>query len=355
MNIVVNWLNRHISDPQIVILAVLLIVGFAVVAFFGNLFAPIFAAVIIAYLLEGPVRKLERMKIPRLGAVILVVGLFLAFLVGILLILLPNLFTQTGELIQQLPTMIASWQQQLMLLPERYPEFVSQDQIVRMMTALKLEVTTMGQRFVTYSLASIGTLVTLIIYLVLVPLMVFFFLKDKEGILSWVKKHLPDNRTLAEQVWHDVDLQIGNYVRGKFWEILIVWVTSYITFVLLDLQYAMLVSVFVGLSVLLPYIGATVMYLPIGLIAFFQWGIGTEFLVIMIAYSIIQLLDGNVLAPVLLSEVTNLHPIAVIAAVLFFGGIWGFWGLFFAIPLATLVHAVIKAIPRRRLEAEAGG
>jgi putative permease len=66
------------------------------------------------------------------------------------------------------------------------------------------------------------------------------------------------------------------------------------------------------------------------------------------AYSVIQLLDGNLLAPLLLSEVVNLHPVAIIVAVLLFGGLWGLWGLFFAIPLATLVQAVLKAILNRQ-------
>jgi putative permease len=73
---------------------------------------------------------------------------------------------------------------------------------------------------------------------------------------------------------------------------------------------------------------------------------GDDFLYIVIAYSIIQALDGIVLVPVLFSEAVNLHPIAIIVAILFFGGLWGFWGVFFAIPLATVVKAVLTAWPK---------
>lgn len=66
----------------------------------------------------------------------------------------------------------------------------------------------------------------------------------------------------------------------------------------------------------------------------------------MAAYGIIQALDGNVLVPFLFSEVVNLHPVAIIVAVLFFGGLWGLWGVFFAIPLATLIKALLSAWPR---------
>jgi putative permease len=98
--------------------------------------------------------------------------------------------------------------------------------------------------------------------------------------------------------------------------------------------------------VLVPYVGAAVVTIPIGLLAYFQFGWGWEFGQVMIAYAIIQALDGNLLVPLLFSEVVNLHPVAIILAILVFGGVWGFWGIFFAIPLATFVKAVINAWPR---------
>jgi putative permease len=66
----------------------------------------------------------------------------------------------------------------------------------------------------------------------------------------------------------------------------------------------------------------------------------------MVVYTVIQTLDGNVLVPLLFSEAVNLHPVAIICAVLLFGGLWGFWGVFFAIPLATLFKAVLDAWPK---------
>ena len=126
---------------------------------------------------------------------------------------------------------------------------------------------------------------------------------------------------------------------------MIVGVVSYITFLSMDLQFALLLGVLNGLSVLIPYIGATVVTFPIAVVALFQFGFTPEFGWLMGAYLIIQALDGNVLVPLLFSEVVDLHPIAIIVAILLFGGLWGFWGVFFAIPLATLVQAVLKAWP----------
>ena len=82
----------------------------------------------------------------------------------------------------------------------------------------------------------------------------------------------------------------------------------------------------------------------------FQWGWGTDFFYLLGVYAIIQALDGNVLVPLLFSEAVNLHPVAIILAVLAFGGVWGFWGVFFAIPLATLVKAVLYAWPTHDMD-----
>lgn len=346
MHIIGQWFKRHSSDPQVIILVVFLIGGSFIILSMGEIMAPVLASVVIAYLLEGLIGPLERKRVPRLVAVLLVFLAFMAFLGFLLVVLAPKLSLQVAQAVGELPSMLGRWQMQLMRLPEKYPEFISQDQITELIRFLQNELMRWSQKLITISLASVRGLVTFIIYLVLLPLLVFFFLKDKDLILRWLTGFFPAERSLSNRVWSEVDLQIGNYIRGKFWEILIIWATSYLTFLFLDLRFAMLLGLLCGLSVLVPYIGVTVISLPVALVAFYQWGPTPEFYYVVLAYTIIQILDGNLLVPLLLSEVVDLHPIAIMSAVLVFGGLWGFWGVFFAIPLATLVQAVIQAWPR---------
>lgn len=96
---------------------------------------------------------------------------------------------------------------------------------------------------------------------------------------------------------------------------------------------------------LIPYVGVTMVTLPVAMVSYLQWGVSQECLLAILAYGVIQFIDGNVLAPVLLGDAVKLHPVAIIVAILFFGNIWGFWGAFFAIPLAMVVNAVINAWP----------
>ncbi len=347
MKLIYEWFYRYFSDPQAILLVILLSSGITVVMLVGNILAPVLASIVIAYLLDGLVKRLQLLYLPRGFAVILVLLAFMASLAFVIVELLPLLSKQSIQLIQQLPIMIDKGYSLLEALPEQYPQFVTEAQILELTSTLRTEITRFTQSVLSWSLASVVGLITLMIYLILVPLLVLFFLKDKDQILNWVRGFLPPDITATERVWQQIDIQMGNYVRGKFWEIIIVWSACFVAFTYLGLQFAMLLGLMVGLSVIIPYIGSVVVTIPVALVAFFQWGWSSEFVWVMTIYLIIQVLDGNVLVPLLFSEVVNLHPIAIIVAVLFFGGIWGFWGVFFAIPLATVVQVLLTTWPYR--------
>lgn len=345
IEVIKGWFNRYFSDPQALLLAAILIIGFTVILTMGHMLAPVLAAVVIAYLLEGLIRKLERTGLRRIFAVIVVFTLFNAFVAVLLFGIIPLLSSQITALARELPKYLEIGRSMLVQLPEHYT-FINERQIQQLVDVLNREVGTLGQTIFTFSLSSIPGIITIMVYMILVPMLIFFFLKDKAAILNWFGGFLPHDHSLASHVWEEMNLQLGNYVRGKFWEILIVGIVTYIGFAIFGMKYAILLATLVGVSVLVPYIGATVVTIPVMLVAYFQWGWSTDFAMAMVVYGVIQVLDGNVLVPLLFSEVVNLHPIAIIVSVLVFGGLWGFWGVFFAIPLATLVNAVIRAWPR---------
>ncbi len=344
-----RWFNRYFSDPQVIVLALLLVFGFTFVLLAGDVLAPLFAAIIIAYLLDGPCERLAGLPgMPRTLAVSIILLFFMTFVAILLGIFIPLVLQQAGEFLRELPAMMGKGQQALLQLPEQYPNLFSEQQVQELNTTIRAEVGRLGQRALSVSISSIVGLITIMVYLILVPLLVFFFLKDKQQILSWTQDFMPDDDSLVRQVWGEVNTKIGSYVRGKFMEIVIVWCVTYVTFALLGLNYAMLLSVLVGLSVIIPYVGAALATLPIAFVAYVQWGPETPFWYVMFAYGVIQFLDGNLLVPLLFSEVVKLHPVAIITAVLLFGGLWGVWGVFFAIPLATLFQAVLNAWPRNK-------
>ncbi len=343
LNILRGWVDRYFGDEESVLLALILVVGLVVVVTMGAVLAPAIAGLIIAFLLQGLVNRLKNWGVPHWLAVSVTTFILVTLLALSFFYLMPVVWQQMIRLVGEVPGMLTEGQRILSLLPEQYPQLITEAQIHEIVDSAGRELGAMGQNVLSFSVSSLPLVAGVLVYMILVPILVFFFLKDSEVIRLWMTSFLPSQRPMMSQIWHEMNDQVANYVRGKAIEIIVVGTVSYVAFALLGLNYALLLGLAVGFSVVIPYIGAAVVTLPVLMIGFFQWGIGNEFYWLFVVYSIIQALDGNVLVPLLFSEAVNLHPIAIILAVLVFGGVWGFWGVFFAIPLATLIKAIVNA------------
>ncbi|MCO4320483.1 AI-2E family transporter [Aliidiomarina quisquiliarum] len=338
-----TWFQRRFSDPNTVTLTLLLIISFGVIIFWGNILAPVLAALALAYLLEWPISILEKIGLKRLPAALLVFSLFMTISILLVVFLVPVVWQQSTTLLKELPLIAEAWQDLMETAQEYAPAFIEQSQLEEFTQRINTRLLAIGQGILDKSLSTLFVVATLLVYLIIVPLMVFFILKDKDILLSHFSRVLPDQRRLIQQVGHEMNTQIMNYIRGKSLEIIIVSGVTFVVFTMFDLRYSALLAILVGFSVLVPYIGAAVVTLPVALVGLFQFGMSPTLAWLMMAYLIIQALDGNVLVPLLFSEAVSLHPVYIIAAVLIFGAIWGFWGVFFAIPLASLVKAVLTA------------
>jgi putative permease len=345
LNILRGWVDRYFGEEEAVLLALILVVGLVVILTMGAVLAPAIAGLIIAFLLQGLVNRLKAWALPHWLAVSVTTFILIALLAISFFYLMPVVWQQMVRLIGEVPGMLTEGQRILSLLPEQYPQLITEVQIQEIVDSVGRELGAMGQDVLSFSVSSLPLIAGVLIYMILVPILVFFFLKDSEQIRGWMTSFLPSQRPMMSQIWHEMNDQVANYVRGKAIEILVVGTSSYLAFAFLGLNYALLLGLAVGLSVVIPYIGAAVVTLPVMMIGFFQWGLSNEFYWLFVVYSVIQALDGNVLVPLLFSEAVNLHPIAIILAVLVFGGLWGFWGVFFAIPLATLIKAIVNAWP----------
>jgi putative permease len=343
--VLTRWYQRYLSEEEAVILLVMLTMAFAVMLFFGDILAPVLVAIVLAYLMQGVANVLRQRGLPGELSVAVSTLLFLGGFFAVLFGLAPLVWRQLVALVREAPAIIEAWRKVLVTLPEEYPVFFTQQQVNELTAAIQAEMASVGQILVTKGLSSIPSVLAAIVYLILIPLMVFFFLKDRELLTGWFASFLPAKRPLLERIWSELNLQFANYARGKGIEVLIVGSASYVVFAIFSLNYAALLGLLVGFSVIVPYIGAALVTIPVVVVAYFQFGVTPDFYWVVGAYLLIQVLDGNVLVPLLFSEAVNLHPVAIVIAVLFFGGLWGLWGVFFAIPLATLVNAILSAWP----------
>ncbi len=346
LEVISTWVNQYFSNEEAIYLVALVAFTVLALATLGGSLAPVLTGLVFAFLLQGLVKQMERARLPRTLAVSLSFLLFLGAISAFFILIVPLLWQQMQGLLALLPTALDLLRDGVNELSSRYPQYISPEQVSKFLDQMASELGNLSKTVFQTAFSQVFSLLGLIIYLVLVPISIFFFLKDKDQLLAWVTSLLPDNRPLLDAVGAEMNIQLGNYVRGKFIEILIVGGATFVSFTVLGLNYAVLLGVLVGLSVLIPFVGAALVTLPVFVVGVIQFGWTWDLAVVMIVYGVIQFLDGNVLVPLLFSEVVDLHPITIIVAVLAFGGLWGVWGVFFAIPLATLIKAIYKAWPR---------
>lgn len=349
MSVFIAWLRQWLADTELVMLMASLLVIFLLLMLLIPVLAPLLFAIAVAYVLDGVVELLRRCRIPRMLAIAMTGGSALLLFLFTLLTVMPLLTEQIGRLVSHAPQYVQSLRDMLQQVQTNHAEWINPDYLQQVIAALAAKMQEWGGALLKFSIASIPGMITLLVYAVLVPVLVFFLLKDKHQIIAWAQQFLPRERTLLQRVWVELDTQIGNYIRGKFWEAFVVGVAMWLSYWLMGHDYALLLGVLTGLSVWVPFVGMAVVTVPVVLLSYFQWGWGETMAYGVLAYLIVQTIDANLIVPWLFSEIVNLHPIAIIVAILMFGSLWGITGVIIAIPMAALVKSVVSIVLERRL------
>ncbi|MBF0125593.1 MAG: AI-2E family transporter [Magnetococcales bacterium] len=341
-SLLTGYLQR-LQNPQFMGLFLALLGAILTILVFGAALAPYFTAVILAYLLEGMIRPLERIRVPRLLGVLVIFSLFILLLIAFFFILVPALIQELSRVSAEIPKITITLKSLLHQITESASGIINTPFAENMLLGLVEK----SQEWAADSISlllkgGLPGLVSVLVYLFLVPFLVFFFIKDKAALLAAFERYLPRERTLLNRVMGEVNAGVGGYIRGKFWEMLLLGLASYIGFVLIGFQYAFLVAVLTGLSVLIPFLGLAVVTLPVVVLGILQWGLTWESANPLIVYGVLQLIDGNLIAPLILGETVHVHPTTIMLAVLVFGSLWGVAGVFFAVPLAVLVKSVLE-------------
>ena len=340
-----SLLKKVFSNEETLVFALLLTGSFLALFFLGNILTPFLISLIFAYLLIGMQSRMEQYGMNTLASLIFTYCFFLLVGVAMIVWLGPMVYQQLQSLILEIPKWVNSSMIFVQDIPQKYPDLISSDQITTFLQSLSGQVTSISQDFLKASIAGIQNTVTVAINLILLPILVFFFLFDREAIISGFLAILPKDRDMLKNVWVEMNDQLSNYARGKAIEIVIVGVAAAIIFIFFGLQYIALLSVLVGFSVLIPFLGAFIVTIPVVAIGLLQFGLTFDFWLLLGAYIILQILDGYLLVPILFSDAVKLHPVIIMLAVFVFGSMFGFWGVFFAIPIATLIKAIWNSWP----------
>ena len=337
--------NKLFSNEESLIFSLLILTFLLVLYFFGGLLTPFIISLIFAYLLIGLTKNLIKYGLTELVSLIISYVIFLLSGIGFLIWLIPLIFQQTQAFFIEVPIWLNNFRSFIENLVQSNQELVSSDQISSFFTEFIGRLSSISQGVLDASISGIQDTLVFSIYLIMIPVLVFFFLFDKERIVRGFLMLLPKKRAMLSEVWIEMDDQLSNYVWGKGVEILIVGFAAAVIFGIMGLNYTALLSIIVGVSVLIPYVGAFLATIPVVIVAFLQFGIGFDLYMIVGLYLLLQALDGYLLVPILFSDAVKLHPVVIMLAVFVFGGIFGFWGAFFSIPLATFIKAVWNSWP----------
>ena len=342
----VNKVLKNIfSNEETIIFSLAILLFFLVISFFGSILTPFMISIVVAYLLVGMQKKIQSYDVSANVALIITFSVFIITGAALLIWLVPLLYIQLQAFILDVPNLINNFLDFISGLPAKFPDLVSSEQISIFFQAVSEEVSAIAQNIIKSSISGIQSAITFLLYIILFPILVYFFLFDRKNIIEGFIKIIPGKREMLTNIWAEMDIQLSNYVRGKTIEIFIVGIAAAIIFASLGLKYSALLSVLVGLSVIIPYVGAFLVTIPIVVVGLLQFGLGTEFYLLIGLYLLLQALDGNLLVPIIFSETVKLHPVVIILAVFIFGSMFGFWGVFFSIPIATFIKAVWNAWP----------
>ena len=340
-----NIFRRIFSNEETVVFFLIIISTLILFSFFIEVLTPFIISIIVAYLLVGLQKKIETYGVTSRISTIIAFSIFIIVGAAMFTWLIPLLYVQLQSFVLDIPRIFNEFLNFVSTIPAAFPDLVNSDQISVFFQAVSSELSSITQNIVKSSISGIQSTITVLLYIILFPILVYFFLFDRKNIIEGCLRIIPGDRAMLSQVWSEMDVQLSNYVRGKVLEIFIVGVAAAILFASFGLNYGALLAVLVGLSVLIPYVGAFSITIPIVIIGLLQFGLGTQFYLLIGLYLLLQFLDGNLLVPIIFSEAVKLHPIVIILAVFMFGSIFGFWGVFFSIPLATFIKAVWNAWP----------
>ena len=321
---------------------------------YGGLLGPFLLALAVAYLLAPLVARLERRRVPRGTAIVLVslppliLAVLLAILAG------PQVWSQAVALVSALPrfaTTLFGVLDGLRTRLEALP-FLTADQrdwlrgldAQQLATLLQQNADGLLRALAEWALAfgrRLGTLLGFLGYLVVTPVVAFYLLRDWRALLGFLEGLIPPaRRPVILGFIEEYDGALGRFFRGQLIEAGLVGALTGTGLAVLGVPSALLIGVVAGVCNVVPYIGLAVSVIPALVVALTMPEPLTGLLKVGVVFAVVQFLDGSVTGPRIVGGSVGLHPVVIMLALAFGGAMLGFAGLLLAVPLAVLLKLV---------------
>lgn len=317
----------------------------AVFSFLWKLFAPFIISCLIAYLLYPIIEKLRDHNINRTFAILFIYIIFFGGTIYLVYHVYPNAIAQLQDFSEHLPQLFTMYEEiinNLYVSTSFLPEVVH-DKMDIFFTRMETSIEQVVERFV----GGFTKIYELIVILTVIPVLVFYFLKDYNKIKTYIKKFIPIKyQQVSSELFHAIDHSLGSYIRGQLLISLSVSLMTWVIFQFLGMKYTILLAIIMGITNFIPYFGPIIGAVPAVAIAL---TISSKLVVfVLIAVLGVQLIENNLISPFIMGKSINIHPIAIIFALLLGGQLKGILGMLLAVPLLTILKDIITHIYRLR-------
>lgn len=306
---------------------------------------PFLAAAMLAYIFNPLVNRMEK-RMPRTLAVCIALALMTAIVLVLLVVLLPLVSKQVKTLVTQFPQYVDAIKLRLgPLVLEHFGIELDVAFIKDWLTSHTKEV----QEFAVSLLPTLKSgglaLIGLLGNLVLTPLVLFYFMRDWDAMVTRVAELIPRQWSASlSGILKEIDAVLGEFLRGQLLVMLLMAVFYTVALWAVGLNYALSVGVLAGCLTFVPYLGVITGVILATLTALLQFGDMTHLIWIWIVFVVGNVLEGSVFVPWLVGERIGLHPVAVIFALLAFAQLFGFTGVLLALPASAALLVWLRHV-----------
>ncbi|MFA5370843.1 MAG: AI-2E family transporter [Sideroxydans sp.] len=345
-------LSRSVAMQWLVVAVAL----FVLLYLLAPILAPFVAAAILAYICEPLVARMCAWKVPRTLAVLLTMLAIALLALALLLVMLPLLQQEWAHLVARIPQWLDSARQHVLPALQQWSGTSLQwdNEAIRQQILGQLQgAGGVAAQIIPWLGDSGGTLLALFANLLLIPLAMFYLLRDWNEILVRIDTLIPRHwHEAAHSITTEIDRVLAEFLRGQIAVMLLMSVFYSIALWLVGLEFALPIGLIAGLLVFVPYLGMVLGLLLATLAAVMQFPVWGDVLWVWGVFATGQLLEGMLITPWLIGDRIGLHPLAVIFALLAFGQLFGFFGLLLALPLAAALLVVLRHVRGRYLASE---
>lgn len=317
--------------------------------FMKTVVLPVVLALILYYLLRPVLRLLERFKVPHIWGILIIFlgGIGLLTLLSVLVF--PFLRDQFQNLIEEFPDYFMRLLNNLdqflrnSIFGNYYRDssFNIEELIATLPTGIAdtLQATVTG--IITRVTSWISTITGVILSIVIVPFILFYLLKDGDKLPGYFLKLLPPRfREDTKEVLREADKQLGAYIQGQLIVAFCIGVMVYIGFLIIGMDYALLLGALAMVTSVVPYIGPAIAITPAAIIAL----VTSPFMLVKLAivWTVVQLVEGNLISPQVMGKTMYIHPVTIIFVLLTAGSLFGIVGVILGIPMYALLRVIIS-------------